>query len=454
MRIPFGVRSYQLDSMPVSAQRLVNWYPEVQPPDANTKVALIPCEGLLAFATTGSDPIKGMIEMGGMAYVMSGRYLYSVTSTGTSTLIGGITIADRYSMQENGTQIVIGAGADCWIYDTTNGLRQITASGFLGADLFAYQDGYFIGMVPDTGQFQVCTLYDGTAWDAADVATAEGDPDNLVSLISDHLELWLFGSKTTEVWQNTGAAAFPFERLTYMERGCGARNSVAKVGNSVFWLDEIGIVRRAQGYQPVQISDHGVEQTIASMSDFSDAVAFTYSTNGHEFYVLIFPTGQACFVYDVASGMWHERETKEKSRYRANAYVRAFGKDLVGDYESGSIYELDSDTYTDAGDEIVRIATSPAIGSYEQKSFFGKLNVEFDMGKGLTSGQGSDPQAMLEWSDDGGRTWSNIHYRSIGQKGEYGTRAIFRRLGGAYKRIFRLSVSDPIKAVFLNAYAN
>lgn len=453
MRIPFGARSYKLSSLPVSAQRLVNWYAEAQPADAAGPVTLMPAPGLKAFATAGTGPIRGAVEMGGLLYVISGSRLYSVSSNGTATSIGSIVSSSRYSMSSNGLEIFIAANTKSYVYDTTNSLREVTSAGFLGADHITYQDQYFIAKQPNAATFQVSSLADGFTWDAADVATAEGDPDALVSLISDHRELWLFGARTTEVWQNTGNATFPFERLTYVEKGCSAQHSVAKADNTVYWLGNDGMVYRAEGYNPVRVSDHGVESAISAYTTTSDAFAWTYSDQGHTFYVLQFPAENACWVFDVSTGMWHERETYNEDRYRVNAYAEAFGKKLVGDYKTGEIFELDPDTYTDGGEYIVRSTISPPLGNYERPTFLGRFVAEFDMGQGLTSGQGSDPVATLQWSDDGGRTWSSSYSRSIGKKGEYGTRAVWNRLGRFYKRCYKLTVMDPIKAVLINAYA-
>ena len=70
---------------------------------------------------------------------------------------------------------------------------------------------------------------------------------------------------------------------------------------------------------------------------------------------------------------------------------------------------------------------------------------------GLATGAGSDPQAMMDWSDDGGHTWSNEHWADIGEIGEYDRRARWSKLGRSRDRIYRVTVSDPIKVVILGA---
>jgi hypothetical protein len=69
----------------------------------------------------------------------------------------------------------------------------------------------------------------------------------------------------------------------------------------------------------------------------------------------------------------------------------------------------------------------------------------FEQGVGLITGQGSDPQVMLQFSDDGGRTWSSERWRSLGRIGEYRTRTRWLRNGSARDRIYRYAMSDPVR---------
>jgi hypothetical protein len=99
-------------------------------------------------------------------------------------------------------------------------------------------------------------------------------------------------------------------------------------------------------------------------------------------------------------------------------------------------------------------AVSPTLDAEGDVLFLDLIEIEFDAGHGLTSGQGSDPQAMLRWSDDGGATWSNEHARAIGRIGEYDRKAIWRSLGRFYQRIFHLACIGPARPTVLDAIAD
>ena len=112
---------------------------------------------------------------------------------------------------------------------------------------------------------------------------------------------------------------------------------------------------------------------------------------------------------------------------------------------------LDNTVYTDNGTTIRRLRRAIHLTNDLQRQFFDEFQIQFQPGVGLPTGQGDNPQAMLRWSNDGGSTWSNEHWVSIGQIGRYQNRAIWRRLGWSRDRIFEVSITDPVKAVIVSA---
>jgi hypothetical protein len=206
------------------------------------------------------------------------------------------------------------------------------------------------------------------------------------------------------------------------------------------------------GYVPTRISTHAVEQTLLDKF-VDDARAWTYQLEGHEVYVVSFPTIDLTWAYDISTGMWHKWLWVDSNnvyhRHRGNCHASFQGYNLVGDWENGNLYQLDQNNYTDNGGEIRRLRRAPHLISDYQRQYFHELQIHFQPGVGLPNG--SAPQAMLRWSDDGGSTWSNEHWSSIGVQGAYKNRAIWRRLGQSRDRIFEVVVTDPVKAVITAA---
>jgi hypothetical protein len=469
-QFPFVGGAYRARSKNFNAERCINLYPETGSPASKTVAALYGTPGLRLWSSlnvTGSYGIRGMVKFSAtLSVVISGNGLYEVTNTGVSTLIGLIdndqTIA---SMASNGEIIMIVTGNHGYFYNpATNAITVITDPDFTGADTVYFLDGYFVFNQKGTGRFQITELY-GTDIDSLDFATAEGSPDLLLSLMASNRELWLFGETSTEVYFNSGNSDFPFERINgaFIEIGCAAKFSPAKIDNTVYWLaaDDrgYGTVQRANGYTPQRVSDHGVEYAISQMSRIDDAVSYTYQQGGHSFYVLNFPTAQQTWVFDSSTNMWHQRAWRDPAsnqlkRHRAQCQMTFAGLTIVGDWERGLLYVLDPDYYTDNGDPIARIRTCPHLSDPDYRwQFYDSLQIDMQTGVGLDGGvvPGSDPKAMLQWSDDGGYSWSNELWASIGKIGERRKRVRWTRLGKSRDRVFQVTITDPVSVAFIGA---
>lgn len=456
-RVPFAINSYQHDSPPVSAQRVINWYPEIQPIDAKTRIVLLPWPGLKSFTTVGTGPIRGQIVMDGVLYTVSGTRLHSVDASGTATDKGtiGTNATGLVSMAHNGTQLVIINDNDGYVFDRVlNTLTKIADADFQQATAVNYLDGYHVFVQLNTDTFFISANGDPTSYNALDFASAEGAPDKLVNIAVNARQLLLFGEETIEPWFNSGDT-FPFDRLSgaYIERGLGAKNSIVSMDNTVFWLADDLKVYRLDGFTPTRISTHAIEQRIAAFSSPGAAEGDTLSYKGHEFYVLTFPD-QGTFVYDAATRLWHERQTYNQSDFRGCCFADAYGEIVVGDRGGNALYTLDRNTFDDAGDPLVCRAIGSPYYAQGRRARMGQFEAIFDTGRGLTTGQGSDPQAMMRYSNDGGRTWSAELWRSIGKKGEYDRTVEWNRLGSFEQRVIELSVSDPIGPILLGANAD
>jgi len=467
MKTPILGATYVARSVNAADARMVNLFPEVVPEAGKEPAFLMRAPGLRKLTEVGTGPIRGLWALGSFMYVVSGTTLYKVSTTYTATSLGTIAGTGPVSISDNGTQIFIAANGPSYIYNsTTNVFAPITDPDFPGAVSVGYLDGYFVFNEPNSQKFWVTQLLDGSSVDPLDFASAEGAPDGLVGLIIDHREVWLFGTNSVEVWYDAGLLDFPLQRIqgAFNEIGCAAAYSIAKMDNGLFWLGKDargqGVVYRANGYTGQRISTHAVEWQIQQYGNLSDAIGYTYQQDGHSFYVLIFPSANTTWVYDVATQAWHERAgwvNGEFTRHRSNCQVFFNSEVVVGDYEDGRIYAFDLDYYQD-DDQIQRWYRTwralPTGANNLKRTAHHSLQIDLESGVGINLGQGDDPQVMLRWSDDGGHTWSNEHWAPIGKIGEYYRRVFFRRLGMTLKlrdRVYELSMTDPVKTAIMGA---
>jgi hypothetical protein len=361
MKTPILGSAYVARSINAADNRMINLFPEIIPEGGKEPGFLQRAPGLKFLQTVGTGPIRALWAHqtnGSDFYVVSGQGFYKLTSTtGTPTLLGMISGTGPVSIADNGTQIFLACNPDGYIYnESTNVFAQITDPDFAGAVTVSYLDGYFVFNQPNSQIIWVTQLLDGTSVDPLDFASAEGSPDGVVGILSDHRELWVFGTDSVEVWYDSGATDFPLQRIqgAFNEIGCVAPFSIAKLDNGIFWLGTDargqGIVYRANGYTGQRVSTHAIEWQIQQYGNISDAVAYTYQQDGHAFYVLNFPTGNTTWVYDVATQAWHERcgfSNGGFTRHRGNNQCNFGGNILIGDYENGNIYQFDLNVYAD-----------------------------------------------------------------------------------------------------------
>ena len=318
-----------------------------------------------------------------------------------------------------------------------------------------YMDDYFMVLNSySTNTWNISSLLDGTTWDPLDYASKEGYPDHTAALLADHEEVWLWGAEgSTEVWVDTGAAppAFPFQRnnAAFIHYGCAASNSPVRLNDGVAWLafDAANPSSRggpiavyAQGFQPKRVSTHAVEQAWAAYTTYSDAVSYVYLQDGHQFWEIHFPTGDATWVYDSTEGAWHERgygangATWDRERGWCHAYVDLLlgtgPQHYVGDWQNGKVY-LMSPIYTaDNGTAIAWQRTAPYISDEEKPIASHRFQV--DGGPGIS--------CSLLFSDNYGVTWSNPKYpRAARVELKAGYRYTFSRLGAGPHRLYRLN---------------
>lgn len=465
MRIGLVGPSYNQRSLPFDAQRTINLFP-VFDEQGKEVAALYGTPGLEYFTAAGAGPIRACFaSTNGRAFVISGSSVYEIDSAGVATSRGTLnTTTGNCTIDENPTQMFICDGDDAYtLVYSSNTFAQVTDGDFPSSvGTGTYLNGYFIVNQNTTGKFYISSLNDGTAWAALDYATAESSPDKLVRVIRAVGQLWLFGNKTLEIWTNNGGASFPFQRISGAETAMGimAAHTAVELGGSLFWVGENtdggGVVYRANGFRPQRVSTEAIEIAIAAATDKANMKAMSYQADGHDFYILTGGGLATTLVYDIATNLWHERAyltiAGDLEQHIMSCSMYAFGYHIVGDRRNGNLYKMKIDVYSDNGDEIARERIFTHLSNENERTRYNKLQVGFETGVGLQSGQGSSPTVSLHLSKDGARTWSMGYPASIGAVGRYQTSVVFRRLGIAEQMTFKLRITDPVKISIVGAY--
>lgn len=538
VQILLGLESAESRSLPLNAQRLVNFFTEREGPDAKSQVPLFGVPGLTQFANVGTGPIRQEWTMGDVLYVVSGHELYSVNNLGMGTLLGsGITGSNVVSMADNGSQLCIVNGVNGYIYasqgvstslavsantddllivvasiagisnhdpiaidlddgstwtstitsisgvtvhftdalpspaslgnvvsDSAASFQQITDPNFHSANTVTFFDGYFVFDWVGTSEFFLSGLYDGLNYNGLDFATAESSAEFLVACCQNLQLLFLFKHDLIEMWYDAGALSFPFQRYPggVINRGCSAPLSIVKQDGAIFFLSDDGVFYRLQANFPIRVSTHAMEHIIAQEPDASKIWSLTYTWEGHKMIAVTLPSTLRTLEFDISTGKWHERESWDENdvtygRWRGNCAFDAHQDNIqyIGDAFSGVIWRLDWDNFTEGGNTIPGLIDSAPIHHDRKRVFVSRFELDVQAGVGLTTGQGSDPQIFLQWSKDGGNTYSKLQpWRSMGKVGEYLKRLRWLRLGQGRQYVFRVMITDPVRRVIIAAHAD
>lgn len=452
----------------VGVEECINLYPAPVPNAGSAKPAvLVGVPGLVSFAdaTSYGSSVRAEFYEDGRAFAVVGDAFLEISAAGVVTSRDTVNNDGRpatiVSNGAQGHQILIISGNEGWIFDTSaNTLTAITDVDFPAVAATAvFIDGYFIVVNGSTGAIALSALYDGLSWDGTDVGLRSTVSDQVVSILKDHDELWLLGTKTLEPWRNTGAT-FPFEPIegARVERGVMVPPTAINVNKGFAFLDAGGSVWYVEQSTPTQISTPAIDAMLASYDTLNDAEAYTYEWLGSVFYCLLLPTARTTLVYNFATNLWHEERSWNTSSGQWAAHLLrnhcwAFNTThLVGDRSSGTIYRLSSSVYDFAGTPRRWLRRTPHIGDGLRRIFHDRLQLDMEAGVGLLSGQGSDPQVMLRYSNDWGATWSGERWAGIGARGNYGAQAEWWGLGSTTgARVYEVSGSDPVPVAIRDA---
>lgn len=448
MTIPFIGQAYQDRSIPVSSQRCVNWYPEVEPGEARNPITLKSAAGVAAYQSFGSLSVRGMryVEILDLLFVVMGPSLYSVDRSGTVTELGAISGNGLVAMDDSGTQLAIAAG-NAYIYDQDQGLTLQTELGQV-IDV-TFQDGYFLfvnEIQPGlANQFKLTGFFNGRVFDPVDVQGAITTSDKAVGIEQCNGRIWLFSQNSYGVWANTGSSDFPFGPISsasFNNFGLAGTHAKVVADSDIYWCGSDGRIYKTEGYGPRRVSHYGIENSIRTYSKIDDCEAFQWIENGHRFIAFVFPTGGQAWVYDSTSGLWHERSSGVNGGLWNVRFVeKAFDKTIVGDRSTPRLGMFDLDIFTEYGEMMRARRTTPVLNANQAPVFLPRLELVFEVGR--SSGV-PDPKARLAWSNNFGVTYKNPVWRSLGNVGEYNQRATWRMIGEARNRTFDLQITDSV----------
>ncbi|KAB8122451.1 hypothetical protein D3W54_14770 [Komagataeibacter medellinensis] len=467
-RINLSGGTYQARSLAVAAQRCLNLYPEPIPQEQKEPIlfAYYPTPGNAAFCTlTGVVRCLYTTSQGDLIACV-GAGIYLIDDLGNSTQIGTISAGTtQVRIQDNGLTLFVvdGSATGGWycalpaVGSATYGdMTQIADEAFYGSQTIAVLDTFLLFTKPGSNHWYVApanfTNETDTPFDSLYIASKTSYPDLIVGIAVIGQTIWIFGEQTTELWYDSGATDFPFQRMPSIlaDQGCEAPYSIATTFGQVFWLgrDRQGHARVYMGADnmSVPISTFAVDQALNSYGGLSSAIGNTYQQDGHQYYVLTIPDMGKTWVFDATTKLWHERcggsSSGAEARIRANCWAAAYGRIFCGDFENGVIYEVSTSFLDDAGASIKRQRAFPHLLTDGKRGIHRQFIVDMQNGSGIT--------VDVDWSDDRGATFCNPVPLQIGTSGNVWP-SIWR-LGVARDRVYRLTWTGPAQTALMGAF--
>jgi len=470
--------AYRTRSLNANCEACINLYLERMGSAANSPAQLYSCPGFRTFASATESPGRNIWAQNGRCFEVVGAILYELMSDGSLTDRGTVgSDANPATFASNGDaggQLAICSGDQLHILDL--GSNVLTTSLTSGATVVAYIGGYFLVLDAATSTLRVSDLLDGTSFNPANVAQRLQGSDRWVALSVNQVGglIYLIGSQTSEVWtpDPSAGSGVPFAPIAggFLSHGTSAPFSVTNVGGSLVWVEENAqgsrmVVRSPEGSVALEkISTDAIDFALQGYATVTDAVGWSYQDQGHQFYLVTFPSANVTWCFDATEQLWHQRGFWNGPQNRFDAYrpmfhAYAFNKHLVLDRSTGNTYEASTTLYTDVDGTGIRrlrraqVLTGEDGGRFDRYTFFPTFQITQETGVGIETGQGSDPMVAMRYSNDAGHTFVGPILTPMGKQGQYNARVFWTPTGAARggRRVFEAFVSDPVPWSILGA---
>jgi len=445
--------TYQSRSKPLSSQQTKNWYQQFNEAGKDTYV-LMPFPGLKTLGNAEGED-RGFHRMAEILYQIKGTSLYEIDKLGVHTLRGSIPSTERCIIADDGINMfIVVPGQKVWQYTTdTNLVTEVTDVNITGALSVDFFNNQFIYTFADFST--ISNVGNGAVASGLNIVGEETLPDAMVRDFVFEEIIYRCGVRSIVGWYNSGVGAPPIDKLQgrIFNVGLSAPHSIAKTDEAFYWLGDDNAIYRAQAGSKQRISTDAISHVISTFDVTDDAIGFTYTLEGQNFYTITFPTANKTFTVSelLAENGWFELSSgTNDGKWQASSVISAYGKDYAADDDNGNVYCLCLDTYTNNNEALQRTRIISNIdarligGAIGDAVTMSSVTISMETGVGLIAGQGDNPRIMVEASYDGGRTWAAGAWPRVGRLGEFVLKVKWDKMKTFYDCMLRLSSTDPV----------
>jgi hypothetical protein len=286
---------------------------------------------------------------------------------------------------------------------------------------------------------------------------AESSSDNVRAIAAVGSNLYLFGTKTIEIWQRGSGEYETWMRQSYTtnaSNGLQAPYSIATCGSNLYYLGSgesyAKGVLMVSGQTYEKISETWLDDKLLGETG-DTAFAFAYAQGNHNFYVLQLGNAKETWVYDLGTREWAQRTSRvldsgDETRWRPSAMLWFRGQ-FYAFCNDGCQYGFSDNYYwEDYGSHdkrlpVIRHRQGAVVVNEEKPFIFQELAIECSVG--AWDDYTLQPEILLEVSKDGGNTFGHVRSCKLGKTGNYSHRVRFHSLGYNRLCVLRVTYSHP-----------
>jgi hypothetical protein len=327
-----------------------------------------------------------------------GSIVYSIAPNLAATVIGNLftNTGDVFIAENNGGQICLTDGVYVYVYNYAVPTTPLLLSSnpatpnyfvfpFPNPGYISFQNGRLIIACMDTFNWVLSGFNMATVWtnDAQHVGELQTKPDYVQATVpvpGGGNNLLVFGRNVTELWQDVGAALFPYQRNSTfnVDYGCLNPATVAHLKNFTVWLavnEQSGPVLMVYIGNDIQpISTDGIDFTLGNLTNPENCTGFLYQQDGHVIYQFTFPDDNISYAYDFETKLFFNVSDENLNYHIAREIVYFNNTYYFVSLNGGNIYEFDT-LFTDAEyapdniKQIPRIRITPPLRLPDQRYF-------------------------------------------------------------------------------------
>lgn len=438
------------------------------------QAALLGLPGLTALINLGDLPPRAIFSIAGTLtfYVVTGDQIIRASVNQVPVVLGTLTTTEGPAwIDSNGTQLFINDGVTASVYDLTAGtLTQVSDPDYpVGAHGGCFLQQRFwvympIGSGVLAGRVYASDQVNGLSWDALNFFTPEAVPDGIVGITRWFNDLVVMGKSSMEWWSGSpvtlpGQLGFIPITGANTEVGLASERGFAGTNQTLFFVGHSNGntgVYKLTGYSSVKVSTPSIDDELSKRPTSAVAICAAYMVGGHPLFQITLPNDDKAnaltVVYDALTELWSWRESIGRPYYTGLLTVAHTDTVYITDAFTGLIYQMVESNYTENNAPMLFEVSSMHLLKEGDALSVDELWVDCEVGVSPSTGQGSNPQAMIQVSKDAGHTWQAERWVSMGKVGKYRWRAARRRIGTARDIAFRYRITDPIPRRVTGAY--